>query len=102
MLVFTSPTPECLGLQSEGEAGAAVEVQWRTAALDALQAYIVGPLMAATPPEQARLQRTLAQLLAPTLEAITSQSVLQVHTLCFKSLKSSVAASIAAGLCSEK
>lgn len=76
-----------MGLQSEGEAGAAVEVQWRAAALDALQAYIVGPLMAAPPPEQARLQRTLAQLLAPTLEAITSQNVLQVQTPWFDSVR---------------
>ena len=51
---------------------------WRAAALDALQAYIAGPLASAPASEQGRLQRTLTQLLAPTLEAITSQGVLQV------------------------
>lgn len=52
---------------------------WRAAALDALQAYIAGPLATADSEEQARLQRTLVQLLSPTLDAISAHAALQVR-----------------------
>lgn len=52
---------------------------WRAAALDALQAYIAGPLATADSEEQTRLQRTLVQLLAPTLDAISAHAALQVR-----------------------
>ena len=53
---------------------------WRAAAVDALQAYVAGPLALADAAEQGRLQRTLAQLLAPTLEAICSHAAMQVRS----------------------
>jgi hypothetical protein len=75
-----------LALQSGGEAVAAAEMMWRAAALDALQGYIIGPLTAATQQEQLRLQELVAQLLAPTLDAIISQSNLQVAPIDHNSL----------------
>ncbi len=65
-------------LQSGGEAELAMEMWWRAAALDALQAYVVGPLSRAEGQEAARLQRTIALLLAPTLEATCSHAAMQV------------------------
>ncbi len=54
-----------------------MEMWWRAAALDALQAYIAGPLSRADGREAASLQRTVALLLAPTLEAICSHAAMQ-------------------------
>lgn len=43
------------------------------------QAYVSGPLAQAAGQESARLQRTVALLLAPTLEALGSHAAMQVH-----------------------
>jgi hypothetical protein len=59
--------------------------RWRAAALEALQAFIAGPLRGAAEklPDQARaLQERATQLLAPTLDAICSSPPLQVGGLC--------------------
>lgn len=69
------------GRQAGGEEELALEMWWRTAALDALQAYMVGPLATADSAEQARLQRILVQLLSPTLDAISAHTALQARSM---------------------
>ena len=57
----------------------ATEMWWRAAALEGLQAFVVGPLRQALGTEQARLARCVAQLLQPTLESICAHPALQVR-----------------------
>ena len=52
--------------------------RWRAAALEALHAFIAGPLAAAPPAQCAALQEGVAALLAPTLDAICACPPLQV------------------------
>ena len=64
-----------------GEAELAAEMWWRAAALEGLQAFVLGPLRQAVGAEQARLARSVAQLLQPTLEAICAHPALQVRAI---------------------
>lgn len=52
---------------------------WNDGCAIMLQAYISGPLAKAAGQEAARLQRTVALLLAPTLEALGSHAAMQVR-----------------------
>jgi predicted N-acetyltransferase YhbS len=60
-----------------GDAVLAMEMWWRAAALEALHAYVLGPLAAAPKADQLKLGRSVAQLLRPTLDAIAANVVLQ-------------------------
>jgi hypothetical protein len=53
---------------------------WRASALEALRAFIIGPLTAAGRAESRKLQEAVASLLAPTLDVISSTPPLQVPT----------------------
>ncbi len=55
-----------------------MELWWRSAALEALRAFVLRPLCASPPAEQSRLQKQVAALLQPTLLAVTTSPVLQV------------------------
>ena len=66
-------------LQAGGEAELAMEMWWRAAALESLQAYVAGPLRKADPSEQANLARSVAALLRPTLDAVSAHPPLQVQ-----------------------
>ncbi|CAL8466413.1 g5949 [Coccomyxa elongata] len=59
------------------ETEAAAEMWWRASALQALQAFALGPLATAPRPEAERMQETIAALLAPTLDIISSLPPLQ-------------------------
>ncbi|KAK9838575.1 hypothetical protein WJX81_008486 [Elliptochloris bilobata] len=61
----------------DGEAVVAAEAWWRASALAALQAFMAGPGAAAGRVEAGRLQRSMAALLAPTLEAVCGAPSLQ-------------------------
>ena len=56
----------------------AMEVWWRCAALEALQAYVMSQLALCTRQEGIKMQKTVASLLQPTLDAIMASPVLQV------------------------
>lgn len=56
----------------------AAEMWWRASALEALQAFILGPLTSAGRAGSRKLQESIAALLAPTLEIISSTPPLQV------------------------
>ncbi len=64
--------------QAEGEAVLAMEVLWRAAGLEALQAYMASVLPQAGRAHNARLQRLLGSLLQPTLDAVFASPALQV------------------------
>ena len=55
-----------------------MEVWWRAAALEALKAFILSPLLAALQSESGKLQRRLALILQPMLEAMLASPILQV------------------------
>lgn len=57
----------------------AMEMWWRAAALEALQAFVAGPLRQAGAVEQAQLARSIGQLLQPTLEAICAHPAMQAR-----------------------
>jgi len=63
--------------QAGGEAELAMQMWWRAAALESLQAYVAGPLRKADPMEQANLARSVAALLQPTLAAVSAHPPLQ-------------------------
>ena len=65
--------------QAGGEGELAMEMWWRAAALESLQAFVVGPLRKADPTEQAHLARSVAAMLRPTLDAVSGHPSLQVH-----------------------
>lgn len=64
----------------------AMEMWWRAAALEALHAYVLGPLAGAPRQDQPKLLKTIATLLQPTLDAIANQPLLQVGTFSAPSL----------------
>lgn len=55
-----------------------MELWWRCAALEALQAYVMSQLALCTRQEGIKMQKTVASLLQPTLDAIMASPVLQV------------------------
>jgi len=65
--------------QAGGEAELAMQMWWRAAALESLQAYVAGPLRKADPMEQANLARSVAALLQPTLAAVSAHAPLQAR-----------------------
>ena len=65
-------------LQAAAESDMLTELQWRTAALEALHAFIVGPCTRCGPLHAATLTATCASLLQPTLDAICAAPALQV------------------------
>lgn len=71
----------CAGMQTAAESDLASELPWRIAALEALHAFVVGPLSQATPVQSAALTASCASLLQPTLDAITTSPALQVSTV---------------------
>ncbi len=64
-------------MQAGGEGVLAMELWWRCAALEALQAYVMSQLALCTRPEGVKIQKTVASLLQPTLDAIMASPVLQ-------------------------
>ena len=64
--------------QVGGEGVLAMELWWRCAALEALQAYVISQLALCTRQEGIKMQKTVASLLQPTLDAIMASPVLQV------------------------
>jgi hypothetical protein len=56
---------------------------WRACVLEALHAFILGPLASAGRAESRKLQETIAALLAPTLDIISSTPPLQVNIHCY-------------------
>ncbi|KAK9798183.1 hypothetical protein WJX73_010462 [Symbiochloris irregularis] len=62
---------------AEGESMLAMEVWWRTGALESLQAYMASVLPQASRSQGARLQRLLSSLLQPTLDAVIGSPALQ-------------------------
>ena len=56
-----------------------MELWWRTAAVQALQACIQGPLAAAPRAQQPELLARAAALLKPTLDVLTAHAALQVR-----------------------
>ena len=60
-----------------GEGVLAMELWWRCAALEALQAYVMSQLALCTQKDGIRIQKTVASLLQPTLDAIMASPVLQ-------------------------
>ena len=77
------PQLQCkiLYTQAGGEAELAMQMWWRAAALESLQAYVAGPLRKADPTEQANLARSVAALLQPTLAAVSAHPPLQARTV---------------------
>ena len=61
------------------EAALAVELWWRGSALEALGAFVLGPLAQAGRLESVRLQKTIGSLLQPTLDAISSAPAILVR-----------------------
>lgn len=58
--------------------------RWRASALEALHAFIAGPLATAPPAQRAALAEGVAVLLAPTLDAICACPPLQVALIMCK------------------
>ena len=69
-------------MQAAAESDLLTELQWRVAAVEALQAFVVGPCARAGAVPAASLAATCASLLQPTLDAICAAPALQVisHT----------------------
>lgn len=63
------------------EAAMAVELWWRGSALEALRAFVLGPLAQAGRSESVRLQKTIGSLLQPTLDAVSSAPAIMVRPL---------------------
>ena len=59
-----------------------MELWWRCAALEALQAYVMSQLALCSRPEGIKIQKTVTSLLQPTLDAIMAAPILQVGMLC--------------------
>lgn len=55
-----------------------MELWWRAAALEALKALILSPLVTSSTPDSSRLQRRLAAILQPTLAVVLASPLLQV------------------------
>lgn len=72
----------CCAVQSSLDHVVAMELWWRSAALQALLACITGPLAAAPRGEQPSLHRRAAALLKPTLDVLTAHAALQVCCCC--------------------
>ncbi|KAK9865210.1 hypothetical protein WJX84_003181 [Apatococcus fuscideae] len=68
---YTSPA------QAGGEGVLAMELWWRCAALEALQAYVMSQLALCSRQEGIKMQKTVASLLQPTLDAIMASPGLQ-------------------------
>jgi hypothetical protein len=66
-------------LQSNLDHVVAMELWWRTAALQALAACVQGPLAQAPRAAQAPLHKRAAALLKPTLDVLTAHAALQVR-----------------------
>ena len=67
-----------LAIPSQGwDIETAAEMWWRASALEALHAFILGPLASARRAESRKLQETIALLLGPTLDIISSTPPLQ-------------------------
>ena len=71
--------PHNSGMQAEGETILAMELWWRAAALEALQAYMASVLPKASRSHSTRLQRLLGSLLQPTLDAVFGSPALQAR-----------------------
>ena len=61
------------------EVAIAVELWWRGSAVEALRAFVLGPLAQAGRSESVRLQKTIGSLLQPTLDAISSLPAIMVR-----------------------
>jgi len=72
-------TPPCL--QSSLDYVVAMELWWRTAALQAFLAIVAGPLASAPRADQPRLFQRAAALLKPTLDVLVAHAALQVGWL---------------------
>lgn len=68
-------------MQSSLDHVVAMELWWRSAALQALLACISGPLAAAPRGQQPALLRRAAALLKPTLDVLTAHAALQVESV---------------------
>ena len=64
--------------QAKAELTLSMELWWRTAALEALKALLLSPLVATPGVDSGRLQRRLAGLLQPTLAVMLASPILQV------------------------
>eukprot|EP00884_Botryococcus_braunii_P001693 jgi/Botrbrau1/11524/Bobra.0393s0003.2 len=60
-----------------GEVVMSMEMWWRSAALEALQAFVLGPLKEASKAEGTKLQKSVVALMQPTFEAILASTALQ-------------------------
>lgn len=65
-------------MQSSLDHVVAMELWWRSAALQALAACTLGPVAAAPGVQQPALLRRAAALLKPTLDVLTAHAALQV------------------------
>lgn len=68
-----------LFFQAGGEVVMSMEMWWRSAALEALQAFVLGPLKEASKAEATKLQKSVVALMQPTFEAISASPALQVN-----------------------
>ncbi len=68
----------CACLQSSLDHLVAAELWWRTAALQALLAYVQGVVLQAAKADQARLCKRVAAFLKPLLDVISAHAALQV------------------------
>ena len=68
--------------QAKAEVTMSNELWWRAAALEALKALILTPLVSSKSPDSVRLQRRIAAILQPTLTVVLASPVLQVQP-CF-------------------
>ncbi len=68
-------------LQANAEVGMAMELWWRAAALEALKALLLSPLVTTPTLESGKLQRRVAAVLQPTLAVVLASPVLQA-SLC--------------------
>ena len=57
----------------------AMELWWRAAALEALKALLLSPLVSVPSSDSEKLQRRIAAVLQPTLAVILSSPVLQAN-----------------------
>ena len=70
--------PAAPAAQSSLDYVVAMELWWRTAALQALSAVVAGPLAAAPRADQPRMYQRGAALLKPTLDVLAAHAALQV------------------------
>lgn len=60
----------------------AMELWWRAAALDALKALLLSPLVSIPGIDSEKLQRRISAVLQPTLAVILGSPVLQARYIC--------------------